>query len=194
MADLKKYMYKRAAMSLGKNGGEDPPKKGTAPLPGGIKAPSKDGIKVPTPSSSSAPSTSSMGPENYVSVADRIKNTSERYKKQPNYNVKDAAKRNPGNIEAIEKDLKNTRSRMGAMYQEGKITRSQLKDSIRSTYDLGTPKSKIKSEVKSVGGRTKAGQVLRNMGVGKNKAKSGGLTMKAETRSRSCGKPGLDSK
>lgn len=174
---MAKTTYKVApkmATARKNNGGEDPNKKGPGPtpLPGGLKAPS------------------STGPEKYVSPDQKIKNTSERFKKEPNYNVKDAAKRGKGNIENVDKDLKNTRSRMGSMYQEGKINRRQLKDSIRSTMDVGKSKSDIRSKVKEVGGRTKAGQVLYSMSGSKNKAKGGGLTMKAETRSRSCSKPG----
>jgi len=191
---IKKVKTTRAqsgTMSLGKKrAGEDPTKKGTAPLPNAVKAPSST-LRVPTASDTTSNKTNLMAPEKYVPIAQRVKNTSERFKKEPNYNVKDAAKRAKGDIKALEKDLSNTRSRMGTMYQEGKITRSQLKDSIRSTYDLGTPKSTIKEQAKSVGGRTKAGQVLYSMGVGKNKSKNSGKpTMKAETRYRSCSKPG----
>jgi len=176
---MAKTTYKVApkmATARKNNGGEDPKKKGPGPtpLPGAFKAPS------------------SMGPEKFVSSDQKVKNTSARFKNEPNYNVKDAAKRGKGNTEAVEKDLKNTRSRMGSMYQEGKINRRQLKDSIRSTMDVGTSKSDIRSKAKEVGGRTKAGQVLYSMGITKksNKPKTGGPTMKAETRQRSCSKPG----
>ena len=172
---MAKTTYKVApkmAATRKKNGGEDPSKKGPTPLPGALKAPG------------------SMGPQKYVSSDQKIKNTSERFKKEPTYNVKDAAKRGKGDIKAIEKDLSNTRSRMGTMYQEGKITRSQLRDSIKSTMDLGTRKADIRAKVKDVGGKTKAGRVLSSMSGSKNKAKGGGLTMKAETRERSCSKPG----
>lgn len=193
MADLKKYMYKRASMSLGKkNGGEDPPKKGSAPLPNSVKAPSP-ALRVPSASDTTSSKTNLMAPEKYVPIAQRIKNTSERFQKEPNYNVKDAAKRAKGDMKALEKDLGNTRSRMATMFQEGKINRKQFQDSISSTYDLGTPKSKIKETVKSLGGKTATGQVIRNVGravgIGKNKPKSG-TAMKAECRSRSCSKPG----
>jgi len=174
---MAKTTYKVApkmAAARKKNGGEDPTKKGPGPtpLPGALKAPG------------------SMGPQKYVSSDQKIKNTSERFKKEPTYNVKDAAKRGKGDIKAIEKDLSNTRSRMGTMYREGKITRSQLKDSIKSTMDVGTTKADIKTKVGQIGGRTNAGQVLFNMGVGRNKAKGGKMTMVAETRERNCSKPG----
>jgi hypothetical protein len=125
-----------------------------------------------------------------IEKAKIVKNTSERFKKEPTYNVKDAAKRNKYNAEATDKDLKDTRTKMGKMYQEGKITRSQLKDSIKTTMDVGTRKADIKTKAKEIGGRTKAGQVLFNMGVGRNKAKGGKMTMVAETRERNCSKPG----
>ena len=170
-----------------KNGGEDPKKKGPepTPLPGALKAPTltmAERIKL-------------MQKADKAELKEKAKiakSTSARFKNEPTYNVKDAAKRNKYNAEDIEKDLNNTRSRMGSMYKEGKINRSQLKDSIRSTMDYGVSKADIKNKVGNLVGRTKAGQALYDMGITKksNKAKGGKLTMIAETRQRSCSKPG----
>jgi hypothetical protein len=186
--NMAKTTYKVApkmAAARKKNGGEDPTKKGPGPtpLPGALKAPTM-------PMAERIKLMQKADKAKLIEKAKIVKNTSERFKKEPTYNVKDAAKRGKGDTKAIEKDLSNTRSRMGTMYQEGKITRSQLKDSIKSTMDVGTRKADIKAKAKEVGGRTKAGQVLFNMGVGRNKAKGGKMTMVAETRERNCSKPG----
>lgn len=166
---LVKHMYKRAATSLGKkNGGEDPPKKGTVALPGGLKAP--------------APSL--MSKPEYVPVAKALGGT--EFSKDRNYNRNNATRRNMPKIpdggknreyykqvkaaeDKTNTEMSGLRKGYEKKFNESQKTgtpwtKQQLSDSLTSTHTPGFSKKQIRKEVRSIAGGSAVGDVMRSVG------------------------------
>lgn len=164
---LKDHMYKRAGMSLGKkNGGEDPPKKGSAPLPNTFKAPSSN----------------LMAKTEYVPVAKALGSD---FSKDKHYNRTNAKIRNKVDVPAegktreyykkvkeaedrVNAEMKVKREDFANQFKAGKLTRNQLRDSLTTTHEPGIKNRQIRKQLIAIAGRKPIGETVSEI---KNKTK-----------------------
>lgn len=193
---LVKHMYKRAATSLGKkNGGEDPPKKGSAPLPGSLKAPAPNLMSKPE----------------YVPIAKALGGT--EFSKDRNYNRNNANRRNMPKIpdggknreyykqvkaaeDKTNVEMSGLRKGYEKKFKESQNsstpwTKQQLRDSIESTHTPGIKYKQIKREARAITGGTAVGEALRDVADKTKKvAKATGKKIKKICNPAQKGKPG----
>lgn len=192
MADLKSYMYKRASMSLGKRGGDDP-KKGTAPLPKAVS------------SSFKAPAPNLMAKTEYVPIAKALGSD---FSKDRHYNRTNANIRNKVEVPAegktreyykkvkeaearVNAEMKAKREDFAKQYKEGKLTRDQLRDSITTTHTPDIKNRQIRKEVIGIAGRKPIGQTMSEIGnKTKEIAKATGKKIKKVCTPKQKGKAG----
>jgi len=119
-----------------KNGGEDPPK--SSPF-AAIKAPSGN-LSIPA-----APS-----------KEDAVKATSEKFKKNKNYNytdIKTRANKSDSPRATAKAETKGLEKKFTKMYESGEISRSDFRDSMMTLQAPGTTKKEVRQIVRSkVGG------------------------------------------